>query len=59
MLYSFNGYEYKRLGGERMKLKILEFRAHMAYRLAIITDKVFQWFAKRHHELYKRIEEGR
>lgn len=42
-----------------MKLKILEFRAHMAYRLAIITDKVFQWACKRHHELYKQIEEAR
>lgn len=42
-----------------MKLKILEFRAHMAYRLAIITDKIFCWACKRHHELCKQIEEVR
>lgn len=39
-----------------MKLRMLIFRANMAYRLAIIADKVFRWGCKRHHELFKQIE---
>ena len=39
-----------------MNLRILEFRAKMAFRLAIIADKVFGWSVKRYDKLHEQIK---
>lgn len=39
-----------------IKLKILNYRANIVYRLSMIADKVFHWGCKRHNELYEQIQ---